>query len=167
MCARRDKEINYCLRCGAPLELGQHFGGIRPACPDCGWVYFADPKVAVAALIEKDKEILLVRRANNPQRGLWTLPAGFIDAGEDPIKAIQRECSEEVGLTIEVTGLYDVIFGQEHEHGAHLLIVYFAQILSGKLHPGDDVDQAAFFPYQDMPPLAFETTKSILKKLNR
>ncbi len=167
MCARSDKEINYCLRCGAHLEVGQHFGSIRPACPACGWVYFADPKVAVAALIEKDQEILLVRRANNPQRGLWTLPAGFIDAGEDPIKAIQRECLEEISLETNVTGLYDVVFGQEHEYGAHLLIVYFADILSGTLLPGDDVDQVAFFPYQKLPPLAFETTRRILTKLNR
>jgi len=166
MCAKRDEQINYCIRCGAKLQLGHHFGGIRPACPSCGWVYFADPKVAVAALIEKDQKILLVRRANNPQRGLWTLPAGFVDAGEDPRVALQRECMEEIGMDAKVTQLFDVIFGQEHEHGAHILIVYYVELLSGDLKAADDVDRVAFFSYDDLPPLAFHATEKIFSKLH-
>ena len=57
------------------------FGRERPVCPQCGWIHFADPKVAAAVLIEKDGRVLLVRRTNEPFRGLWTLPAGFINAG--------------------------------------------------------------------------------------
>ena len=166
MCAKRDEQINFCIRCGAKLQIGHHFGGNRPACPSCGWVYFADPKVAVAALIEKDHQILLVRRANNPQRGLWTLPAGFVDAGEDPIAAIQRECIEEIGMETKVTKLFDVIFGQEHEYGVHILIVYFVELLSGVLTPADDVDRVAYFSYDNLPPLAFDATNKIFSVLH-
>lgn len=163
MSAKEFDEINFCLRCGSHLTTQEQFGQIRPTCPDCGWVYFADPKVAVAALIERNgNEVLLVRRANDPQRGLWTLPAGFVDAGEDPVEAVERECLEETGLETGVTDLVDVLYGQEHERGAHILIVYEVEVRSGVLRPGDDVDQVAFFPRDGLPPLAFTTTQKIL-----
>ncbi|MBN1146386.1 MAG: NUDIX hydrolase [Anaerolineales bacterium] len=155
-------EVNFCLRCGSPLSLAQRFGRLRPACPACGWFYFADPKVAVAALIERDGKVLLVRRANDPQRGLWTLPAGFVDAGEDPVSALERECREETGLQVHVTELLDVVNGQEHPRGAHILIVYRAEVLSGQARAHDDVDRVAFFPRDDLPPLAFSTTRKII-----
>jgi ADP-ribose pyrophosphatase YjhB (NUDIX family) len=164
MSAKLFEEVNYCLRCGHPVELEEHFGKLRPSCPNCGWIYFADPKVAVAALIEQGDQILLVRRVNDPQRGLWTLPAGFVDAGEDPAQAIVRECLEETGLHVQVMGLLDVLAGQEHSRGAHILIVYRASVLSGTAHPGDDADALAYFSRSQLPELAFSTTRQILEK---
>ncbi len=131
-------------------------------CPGCGWIYFADPKVAAAALIQEDGRVLLVRRAVDPLRGCWTLPAGFIDAGEDPVDAVRRECLEETGLKVQITGLCDVLFGQEHPRGAHILLVYYARVEEGFLNAGDDVDGAAFFPLDNLPELAFTTTLKIL-----
>jgi ADP-ribose pyrophosphatase YjhB (NUDIX family) len=156
------EDVNYCLRCGNPLVQAERFGRSRPVCTACGWIYFADPKVAAAALIQQPGRILLVRRANDPQRGKWTLPAGFVDANEDPAAAVCRECLEETGLEVKVTGLVDVLYGQEHPRGSHLLIVYRAEIIGGALQPGDDVDKAAFFPLNHLPPLAFKTTHQIL-----
>jgi ADP-ribose pyrophosphatase YjhB (NUDIX family) len=158
------QEINFCLRCGAKLTQEERFGRVRPACSICDWVYFPDPKVAVAALIEEEGQILLVRRANDPQRGLWTLPAGFVDAGEDPALAITRECLEETGLKVRVTTLLDVLAGQEHPRGAHILIVYCAEVVSGQLKPGDDVDGAAYYALDALPPLAFSSTQEILAR---
>jgi ADP-ribose pyrophosphatase YjhB (NUDIX family) len=155
-------QVNYCMQCGSSLSRAERFGRLRPVCPLCGWVYFADPKVAVAALIEQEGQVLLVRRANDPQRGLWTLPAGFVDAGEDPVVALERECQEETGLRVRVMELLDVIHGQEHPRGAHILIVYRAEARSGQVRASDDVDRAAFFPRNDLPPLAFSTTRKIL-----
>jgi ADP-ribose pyrophosphatase YjhB (NUDIX family) len=116
----------------------------------------------VAVLIEKDGQVLLVRRANDPQRGLWTLPAGFVDAGEDPILAAERECLEETGLQVKVTGLLDVIFGLEHPRGAHIVIGYWGTIVDGVLRAADDVDRVAFFSRDDLPELAFSATRKIL-----
>jgi ADP-ribose pyrophosphatase YjhB (NUDIX family) len=156
--------VRYCLRCGARLIEESRFGRLRPVCPQCGWVYFTDPKVAAGVLIVKKGQFLLVRRSNEPARGLWTLPAGFVDVGEDPREAAARECLEETGLTIQITALLDVLSGQEHPHGAHIIIFYQGRIISGKMHPGDDVDHVAFFPYSELPPLAFATTGLILTK---
>jgi ADP-ribose pyrophosphatase YjhB (NUDIX family) len=155
-------EINFCPRCGSAVTQAERFGRLRPVCPACGWIYFADPKVAAAVLVEQDGRVLLVRRAVDPARGLWTLPAGFVDAGEDPALAAERECLEETELVVKVTGLKEVLFGQEHPGGAHILIVYYARLVSGELAAHDDVDQAAYFSRADLPPLAFNTTKRLL-----
>ncbi len=157
-------EIRYCIRCGTGLTTQDCFGKQRPVCPACGWIYFSDPKVAVAVLITRDHQVLLGRRVNEPGRGCWTLPAGFVDAGEDPLEAARRECFEETGLEVNVIGLVDVLFGQEHEKGAHILIVYEAQICGGELKAGDDLDAVDFFALDHLPLMAFSTTPKILQK---
>lgn len=162
MAALSLEEVRFCLSCGARLTLAERFGSQRPVCPACGWIYFADPKVAAAALIQRGDEILLVRRANDPLRGLWTLPAGFVDAGEDPAESARRECLEETGFQVRITRLLDVLHGQEHPRGAHILIVYQAEIINGEAVAGDDVDRIGFFSKQALPPLAFETTRKVL-----
>jgi ADP-ribose pyrophosphatase YjhB (NUDIX family) len=116
-------------------------------------------------LIVHDGKILLARRVNTPFRGKWTLPAGFVDAGEDPAEAAERECLEETGLVVKITRLLDVLSGQEHPKGAHIFIIYRAEVLSGQLNPGDDADRVAFFSPRELPPLAFNTTASVLAKL--
>lgn len=158
-------EIHFCARCGSRITLIERFGRIRPVCPECNWVYFPDPKVAAAVLVEQDNRVLLVRRANDPERGLWTLPAGFVDAGEDPAQTAVRECLEETGLVIAIQGLLDIIPGQEHPRGAHFVIFYRGQIISGRPLPGDDVDAVGFFDRNALPPLAFRTTRVVLGQL--
>jgi ADP-ribose pyrophosphatase YjhB (NUDIX family) len=156
--------IQYCPICGTAIIEKSHSGRIRPTCPQCEWVYFPDPKVAVAVLIKKGNQVLLVQRRFDPQKGYWTLPSGFIDAGEDPKSAAERECVEETGLKIKEIRLLDVVFSQEHPRGASILILYEAEIQSGKLVPGDDANQAAYFPFDNLPPLAFTSTWQILAK---
>lgn len=155
-------DVRFCIRCGHPLEIQEKFGSPHSVCPQCGWIYFADPKVAAAALIERNGQVLLVRRINEPQRGRWSLPAGFVDAYEDPARAAEREALEETGLIVRVVRLLDVIAGREHPHGADMIIVYQAEIVSGELIAGDDADLANFFPLDQLPPLAFTATHRIL-----
>ena len=164
MTAEITREYNYCPRCGSALESADLFGKARAVCPNCNWVHFADPKVAVAVLIQDEGKVLLVRRAVDPYRGLWTLPAGFIEAGEDPVIAAERECLEETNLQVYVTSLIDVLYGQEHKRGAHILIAYRGEPYSGDIRPGDDVDQVAYFSQNELPPLAFASTLKILEK---
>jgi 8-oxo-dGTP diphosphatase len=160
------ENVKFCPRCGEKLIHATHFGKVRPVCPQCGWIYFADPKVAAAVLIEQDGRVLLVRRVNEPYRGLWTLPAGFVDAGEDPAMAAARECVEETGLTIQVGRVLDVVAGREHERGADFIIVYHAEVLSGEIMPGDDADAVQWFYRSDLPPLAFRATKIVLQSFS-
>jgi len=138
------------------------FGAERPECPTCGWIYFEDPKVAAAVLVEQAGRVLLTRRINEPHRGEWSLPAGFVNAHEDPARAAERECLEETGLIVQVTRLIQVIAGQEHERGADMLILYRAEVTGGELLAGDDADEVGFFERDSLPPLAFRATRIAL-----
>jgi 8-oxo-dGTP diphosphatase len=144
------------------VTLAEKFGRQRAVCPNCGWIHFADPKVAAAVLLEQDGRVLLVRRVNEPFRGMWTLPAGFVDADEDPRRAAERECLEETGLTVHASGVLDVIAGREHPRGADFVIVYRGEVVSGELQAADDADQAGWFGRDALPELAFRATEVML-----
>ncbi len=160
-------KIEFCPACGARVELQEAFGRIRPVCPKCGRVHYQDPKVAAAALVERERKVLLVRRVNMPEQGKWTLPAGFVEFDEDPRLAAMRECEEETGLKVRVTDLVDVIHGQEHPRGASIVIVYRAEIAEGQLGAHDDADAVGFFGPDELPPLAFRATRLVLDRWRR
>lgn len=155
-------KVCFCPLCGTPTRDEPLFGRLRARCPACGWVHFEDPKVAAGVLVEQDGQVLLTRRINPPHDGEWSLPAGFVDAHEDPAEAAARECLEETGLVVRITGLLEIVSGREHEHGADFVIVYRAEITGGQLQAGDDADRAAFFARSDLPPLAFAATRKVL-----
>jgi len=158
-------ELNYCPRCGHALEDREAFGRMRRFCPACELIVFRDHKVAAGVLVERDGEVLLVRRALGQRQGFWSFPAGFVEFGEDPAEAAVRECREETGLEVEITGLLDVI-GPEPGGAASIVIVYRARPVGGKLRADDDVDRVAFFPLGEdengLPPLAFRATRVAL-----
>ncbi len=160
-----DSEVKFCPRCGTAVGMAERFGRPREVCPACGWIHFADPKVAAAILLEENGRVLLVRRVNEPYRGMWTLPAGFVDADEDPARAAERECLEETGLTVRATGVLDVIAGREHPRGADFVIVYRGELVSGDLQAADDADQAIWFDRTDLPSLAFRATEVVLRSM--
>ncbi len=102
--------------------------------------------MAAAVVVEREGKILFVRRANEPKRGIWTLPSGFVDSGEDPDQAAERECLEETGLKVTKTDLIDVISEREHLHCADFVLYYRAEIVAGEFHPSDDAEAVNFFP---------------------
>jgi ADP-ribose pyrophosphatase YjhB (NUDIX family) len=156
------EDINFCLRCGHRLELRVVYGAARPVCPSCGRIHFSDPKVAVGVLIQDAGRLLLIKRGNDPERGKWSVPAGFVDGGEDPARAAEREVLEETGLQVRVTGLLDVYARSRTTDGADILIVYLAQVFGGQLTPADDAEAAAYFDPDSLPELAFDSTAAII-----
>jgi ADP-ribose pyrophosphatase YjhB (NUDIX family) len=157
-------DINFCPRCGHAVEQRQAYGALRPVCPQCGRVHFVDPKVAVGLIIVRSSQLLLVRRANDPERGKWSIPAGFVDGGEDPARAAEREALEETGLKVRVTGLQDVYPRGGDTDGADILIVYFAEIIGGSMCAGDDAAECGYFAAESMPELAFVSTRQVLAR---
>jgi 8-oxo-dGTP diphosphatase len=158
----KHSEVRFCIRCGTPLEERELFGARHPVCPACGWTYFEDPKVAVGVLVEQDRKVLLVKRRNEPKPGFWTIPAGFMDAHEDPRKAAERECLEETGLIVHAGDIAAVVGGREHSKGADVVIAYHATIAGGELKAGDDASEVDFFPRDALPPLAFRATRVVI-----
>ena len=142
------------------VQMGEQ----RLTCPNCGWVHYEDPKVAAGVLILRGREVLLVRREMEPYMGLWSIPAGFVNAFEDPTEAALRECAEETGLIAEMDGLFDILTGREHVRGSDILLVYSAHVLMGTLAAADDADQVGWFSLDSLPPLAFDSTRKVLEK---
>jgi 8-oxo-dGTP diphosphatase len=158
----------YCPRCAAPLVTRPFGGKPRRTCPECGYIYFTDPKVGVGVLVVENGRLLLVRRAMNPEKGKWSLPAGFVDSGEDPRETAVRETWEETNLKVAITGLEDVIFNpsaRPGQPGASIFILYRAALLGGKLRAGDDASDAGFFALDALPELAFASTLYAVKRL--
>ncbi len=145
--------INFCPRCATPTELRPFEGTPRPTCPACGYVHFADPKVAATVLLACGDQILLTRRAVDPQRGLWSFSGGYVDFGEDPQDAARRECREELGVDLHELRLLDVQLA-----GQVIVITYVAVLMVPVTPvPTDDIDRAEWFAPDDLPPLAFPT----------
>ena len=115
-------------------------------------------------LVEREGLVLLILRRTRPGRGLWSIPAGFVEYDEDPALTAIRECHEETGLEVEITGLLDLIPGEGLPGEASFIVIYRARVVGGALKPGDDAAQAAFFTPDDLPPLAFSSTQRALNQ---
>ena len=155
------EDVNYCPRCATAVTPQERAGKLRPVCPACDWIFFPDPKVAAGVVVQRNGKVLLVRRAYNPKKGFWTLPVGYVDAGEHPARAAERECREETGLNVQTVKLLDIISGQEHPRGAHIIIFYQGEVIDGDLKAGDDVDKVGFYTLESLPNLAFKTTQML------
>lgn len=138
-------------------------GTARRVCSGCGHIHYTDPKVAVGVAVFRDDKLLLVRRRMNPGRGRWALPGGYLDAGEDPRVTAAREAKEEAGVDVEVGAVIDV-FANPPADGGALFLLYAATWRAGEPAPGDDADGAAFFALDDLPPLAFASTESVVTR---
>lgn len=156
------RTAHFCPMCGAPLETRPRQGKLRPVCPRCDYTIYFDPKVAVVALILRQDQVLLVQRANDPLKGLWTLPGGFVDAGEDPQAAAVREVREETALDTAIERLLDVFHTPDDGGLADIVIAYAARVRAGQLQAGDDAEHAAWFGRDRLPELAFMPTQRIV-----
>lgn len=150
--------IAFCPLCGQKMVTRQVAGRPRRACSGCDYVHFTDPKVGVGALVTQDNKVLLVRRKMEPERGRWSIPAGFLDHGEDPQETAEREVYEETGLYVRIVSLLDVLTNPPGKGGASIFILYRAELLGGEMIAGDDADAVGFFPLDDLPELAFAST---------
>lgn len=136
----------------------------RRACTQCNFIHFTDPKVGVGVVLIQQGKILLVRRTMHPEIGKWSIPAGYIDHGEDPEVVAVREAWEETALTVKIEKLLDVYHNPPEEGGATIFILYLAKIVSGTPQAGDDADAVGFFGPNELPELAFKSTHQAVEQ---
>jgi acetyl-CoA carboxylase carboxyl transferase subunit beta len=105
--------------------------------------------------------LLLVRRGVPPAKGRWALPAGYVDADEDPRTAAAREVLEETGLVVEIGAVIDVYPGGG---GASFFLAFEAKLVGGVLQAGDDAEDARFFAADALPDLAFASTAAAARR---
>ena len=161
------EEIKFCSRCGSLMTTRQVGDKPRRACTSCDFIHFTDPKVGVGVVVMQEGKLLLVRRRMNPERGKWSLPAGFIDYGEDPKDVAEREALEETNLNVSVEKLIDVYHNPTPQGGASVFILYEAKLLGGIPQAGDDADDVGFFALDNLPEIAFASTRDIIQRLKK
>ena len=80
----------------------------RLVCADCGYVAYENPRIVVGSVVVADGAVLMCRRAIEPRRGYWTLPAGYLELGETPEEGAAREAMEEAQASILFDGILAV-----------------------------------------------------------
>jgi len=141
-------------------------GRERLVCTGCGFIFYRNPVPASAVIVQNDGALLLVKRKFPPREGDWSLPAGFMEWGEGPEETAIRETKEETSLDIKLRGLYGIFPGRDYPPCEVILVVYYAEIVSGDLQPGDDALEAKFFPLSETPPnIAFRLHRNIVEAL--
>jgi phosphoribosylformylglycinamidine cyclo-ligase len=161
------QEARHCPLCGAELEPGVVEGRDRLRCPRCRFVLYRNPACAAAGVVlDARGRVLLIRRALEPHKGAWALPAGYQEIDEEPGRACEREVREETGLTVEAVTLFDLIFVPENVRKPANLAVFLCRVVSGTLRSGDDALDARWFGLDDLPAdIGFDNAGLILSRL--
>ena len=148
----------FCSECGGSIQERCEDGRIREACVSCGYVYYHNPlPVAANVVLNAQREVLLVKRAREPGRGLWCLPMGFAEVGESIGEAAARELEEEAGITGNVVALLHADSYRSSFYGDLLIVSFEVVKTGGAERAGDDAEEACYFPLDGLPPLAFRS----------
>ncbi len=142
------EDFLFCPKCAGEFASNN---SKSKRCVKCGFVYYFNPSAAVAAFIKNPEgEILVATRANNPAKGSFDLPGGFVDCYESGEQAIRREIREECG--VEVLGV-KYLFSQPNIYNysgldVHTLDLFFeCEVADFKaLRAEDDVASLQFIP---------------------
>lgn len=121
------------------------------------------PALAVDVVIKIRGGVVLVKRRNEPYRGMWALPGGFVEYGEKVEFAAVREAREETGIKVKIQKLLGVYSDPGRDPRGHVVSVCFlARMVGGRLKAASDAKEAMIFKRIPWRELAFDHAK-ILK----
>jgi len=152
-------EARFCPRCAQPAEVAYPRS---ITCPSCGYGAYYNPKPVAAAIpITPQGDIVLLRRAFDPGKDLWTFPGGFVDLGESVEDAAHRETQEELELRVELTGLVGVYSKPDDR----VVLIVFAAATTGTPRTTEEALEVGAFPPDEIPwpELAFWSTADALR----
>jgi ADP-ribose pyrophosphatase YjhB (NUDIX family) len=161
--------MRYCTNCGAAnlqrtLPLGDI--GIRYVCSACTTIHYQNPNIVAACIATYADRVLLCRRAIEPFRGMWTIPAGYLELGETVEEAARRETHEEAGAQVSelsLVALYNLpMFGEVY-------LVYRGELLSPATAAGAESLAAKLLTPDEIPwdCLAFPMAREALRLWSR
>ena len=152
------EKYKYCPICGGKLVNGFMDGLDRSGCKQCAWINYLNPIPVVAGIVlNKKKEILLVKRKVAPSVGCWALPGGFIELNETPAKAGRRELFEETGVRAKSGRLIGAELQKSRMYGYVLVVGMEFIAKSTKPVPGDDAMDAKYIPIEKLPKIPFKS----------
>jgi ADP-ribose pyrophosphatase YjhB (NUDIX family) len=157
------RSIQHCRACGGAVryQVPPDDNRERAVCTDCGTIHYENPLNVVGTVPFWDDQVLLCKRNIEPRRGLWTLPAGFMELGESTAEGALRETIEEAGADVEMGGLFTLLnvvrVGQVH-------LFYLARLRRPEFAPGPETIEARLFREHEIPweEIAFRTTRETL-----
>lgn len=157
--------MRFCSDCGAPNKRSCPEGDTheRDVCTDCGKIHYVNPKVVVGAVCTWEGKILLCKRAIEPRKGYWTVPAGFMETGESTEQGTVRETMEEANASIEITDLlaiYNIV------RLSQVQIFYRANMIGPDFAAGIETLELDLFSIDQIPwdDLAFPTVHWVLNR---
>jgi ADP-ribose pyrophosphatase YjhB (NUDIX family) len=120
----------------------------RLVCGDCGFILYDNPKIVVGSVVRWDGKILMCRRAIDPRRGFWTLPAGYLELNESTRAGAEREAWEEARARIATEALlaiYDIT------RLSQVQLIYRARLLDPAIEAGPESLEVALFGWDEIP----------------
>jgi ADP-ribose pyrophosphatase YjhB (NUDIX family) len=159
--------MRFCSECGQSTAKRVPAGEDRErsVCDGCGTIHYQNPKLVVGCIVEHEGRILLCKRAIEPRRGYWTIPAGFLELGESAMAGAIRETHEEAGARVRIRAPY-AHFDIPHIGQAYVL--YRAEMLDGHFAPGVESLEAKLVLPNEVPwgELAFPVIRHALELLD-
>jgi ADP-ribose pyrophosphatase YjhB (NUDIX family) len=132
---------------------------VREVCETCGFINYVNPKIVTGAVVRaSDGRVLMCRRAIEPRRGRWTIPAGFLEEHETVEAAARREAQEEASANIVLEGLLAVY---SIPRISQVQLIYRARLSSPSIAPGPESLEVALMEMKDIPwdALAFPSVR--------
>lgn len=120
----------------------------RHVCTDCGWIHYVNPKIVVGAVITQGDRILLCRRAIEPRRGFWTIPAGYMEERETSEAGAMREAQEEACAEISIDALLAVY---NIPRISQVQLIYRGTLASPDFSAGPESLEAKLFGWDEIP----------------
>ena len=159
------EKYKYCPVCAGKLKTEQVEGVAREVCQKCTLINYRNPVPVVACLsLDTNGHLLLIRRGITPCKGRWALPGGFIELGESPEEAGERELFEETGLKGRFSSVIGVCTQKSANYGYVLIVGVSFELSSTDLIPGDDADDAAFFSLDNIPEIPFSCHNTLIQR---
>ena len=160
-------DYQYCPFCGRQLIFRTTPEKERLYCTACDWTYYPHIATSVGAIIQKDNQVLLVKRDIEPFKGYWQLPAGFIEYGEHPHTALEREVEEETGLQVKDIEFFQLFqVNDDPREPGHLFLSFKTKVSSGSISTDENENSdIAWHSLDDLPPIGWHSHQAILKSL--
>ncbi len=157
--------MRFCPACGGPVErrVPALDDRERHVCTACGTVHYHNPKIVVGSVCTLDDRLLICRRAIEPRRGLWTIPAGYMELGETPEEGACREAFEEARAAIAIEGLIAVYSLPRIDQ---VQLLYRARLTVPEVGAGPESLEVRLIRWRDIPwgDLAFPTVGWVLRR---